>query len=89
MQLREEPPLVFLRLLHPDIQLDPPKVFLQFTILHPGSEWITVTFCVCKLCSGEFRTHSVSVFQYGLVKHELCGLLLTFSVYSKFYSSDT
>ena len=46
-----------------------------------------VTFHVCKLCSGN-RTHSVSVFQYRLVKHELCGLLLTFSVYSKFYSSD-
>ena len=31
-----------------------------------------VTFRVCKLCSD--RTHSVSVFQYRLVKHELCGL---------------
>ena len=29
---------------HQDVQLDPPKVFLQFAILHPGSEWITVTF---------------------------------------------
>ena len=38
---------------NPDVQLDPPKVFLQFTILHPGSEWITVMFCVCKFCSGE------------------------------------
>ena len=43
--LREEPLPVFLQ--HPDVQLDPPKVFLQFAILHPGSEWITVMFsCV-------------------------------------------
>ena len=49
--LQEEPHLVFLQ--HLDVQLDPPKVFLQFAILHPGSEWITVTFHVCKLCSGE------------------------------------
>ena len=48
MPLREEPPLVFLRLQHQDIQLDPPKVFLQFAILHPGSEWIKVMFHVCK-----------------------------------------
>ena len=32
----------------PRHQLDPPKMFLQFTILHLGSEWITVTFCVCQ-----------------------------------------
>ena len=38
---------------HQDVQLDPSKVFFQFTILHPGSEWITVMFCVCKFCSGE------------------------------------
>ena len=38
---------------HPDVQLDPPKVFLQFAILHPGSEWITVMFRVCKFCSGK------------------------------------
>ena len=49
--VREKPFPVFLQ--HPDIQLDPPKVFLQFAVLHPGSEWITVTFCMCKLCSGE------------------------------------
>ena len=48
--LREEPFPVFLQ--HPDVQLDPPKVFLQFTILHPRSEWIEM-FHVCKLCSGE------------------------------------
>ena len=70
--VREEPPLVFLRLLHPDIQLDQPKVFLQFTILHPESGWINDILCV----------QVVLVFQvkeYGPVKHELCGLLLTFS----------
>ena len=61
MQLREEPPLVFLRLLqHQDVQLDPPKVFLQFAILHTGSKWIKVTFHVCKLCSGN-RTISASL----------------------------
>ena len=42
--LREEPFPVFLQ--HPDIQLDPPKVFLQFAILHPGSEWISDVSCV-------------------------------------------
>ena len=43
--LTEEPSSV-LKHQHQGIQLDPPKVFLQFAILHPGSEWITVTF-VC------------------------------------------
>ena len=42
--LRKEPFPVFLQ--HPDIQPDPPKVFLQFTILHPGSEWISDVSCV-------------------------------------------
>ena len=27
--------------------------------------------------------------EYGPVKHELCGLLLTFSVYSKFFTLVT
>ena len=31
---------------HQDIQLDLQKVFLQFTILHPGSEWISDISCV-------------------------------------------
>ena len=36
---------------------------------------VSVTFHVCKLCSD-----SVSFIQYGLVKHEHCGLLPHFSV---------
>ena len=42
--VKEDPFPVFLQ--HPDIQLDPPKVFLQFAILHPGSEWISDISCV-------------------------------------------
>ena len=48
--LREEPHLVFLQ--HLDIQLDPPKVFLQFAILHPRNEWISGCF-VCASCAVE------------------------------------
>ena len=50
-QVREELSLVLRLPQHQDIQLDLPKVFLQFTILHPEGEGI-VTFRVCKLCSG-------------------------------------
>ena len=58
------------------------KLFLQFVHSIQKVNGL-VTFCVCKLCSGN-RTHSVSVlFQYGPVKHGLCGFL-TFSVIPKF-----
>ena len=77
-QANEEPSPV-LRHQHQDVQLDLQKVFLQFAILHPEGEGI-VTFRVCKLCS-ENRTHSVSVlFQYGLVKHGLCGFLTSSAI---------
>ena len=48
---KEEPSPVLIHQ-HKDVQLDPPKVFLQFAMLHPGSEWIS-DICVCKFCSGE------------------------------------
>ena len=48
---------VFLQ--HLDIQQDPPKVFLQFAIPHPRSEWITVDILCVQECSGKCRTHSV------------------------------
>ena len=31
-----------------------------------GIQWI---FCVCRICSGKCRTHSVQCFMYGPVKH--------------------
>ena len=48
---------VFLQ--HLDIQQDPPKLFLQFAIPHPRSEWITVDISCVQECSGKCRTHSV------------------------------
>ena len=57
--LSKEEPSPVLRHQHQDIQLDPPKVFLQFAILHSGSEWITVTF-MCASCAVK-RTISASL----------------------------
>ena len=60
----ERGPFPVLLLHHQDVQLDPTKVFLQFTILHPGNEWITVTF-VCASCAVEIGLlvlmHSLSI----------------------------
>ena len=49
------------------VQQDPPKVFFQFAIPHPRSEWITVDVSCVQECSGKCRTHSVLV--YRPVKH--------------------
>ena len=56
---------VFLQ--HLDIQLDPPKVFLQFAIPHPRSEWITVTFCVCKSA-----VESVGLIVFSVLQYRTC-----------------
>ena len=86
-QVREEPFSVFL--LFPDIQLDLQKVFLQFAILHPGSEWITVTFMCASFaveigllaCLSFKRVRTCETWTMWIT-------FLTFSAYSKFYSID-
>ena len=46
---------------------------VHYTPFEKVTDDVLVTFRVCKLCSGA-RTTSVSFIQYGLVKHEHCGL---------------